>query len=62
MKMRVLSKSIKEFTKSYYLTRSKKIENLIKKIKSQPNIKHTLSGCLILKAKNHILIKKEKKS
>ena len=62
MKMRVFSKSIKEFTKSYYSPRSKKIINLIEKLENKKNIKFTLAGCIILREKAHIIIKKEKKN
>ena len=61
MKMRVFSKSLKEFTKSYYSTRSKKILNLIEQLEKNNNTKFTLAGCFIFKEKNHIIIKKEKK-
>ena len=62
MKIRVLSRSIKELTKSYYSTRSKKIINLVEQLETKANIKLTLAQCLILKEKDHIIIKKHKKS
>ena len=62
MKMKVLNKSIKEFTNSYYAPRSKKIINLIEHFAINKEAKLTLSGCIILKEKNHIIIKKEKKN
>ena len=62
MKMRVLNKSIKEFTKAYYSPRSKKTINLVKNLKVTKNVKFTLGGCFILKQKNHIIIEKEKKN
>ena len=62
MKIRVLSNSIKVLTKSYYSTRSKKIITLIKQLEIQPSAKLTLAGCSIFKEKNHIIIKKQKKS
>jgi tRNA(Ile)-lysidine synthase len=58
MKMRVLSKSIKELTKSYYSTRSKKVINLVEKLEIKNNTKFTLAGCFIFNEKNHIIIKK----
>ena len=61
MKIKVLSKSIKEFTNSYYSTRSKKIINLIERIQKKDIKKNTLSGCFIFKEKNHIIIQKEQK-
>ena len=62
MKMRVFSKSLKDFTNSYYSPRAKKMINLIEKLKTKKNTKFTLAGCFILKEKNHITIKKEKNS
>ena len=61
MKIRVLSKSIKEFTKSYYSIRSKKIINLAKQIDEKKNKELTLAGCFFLKKKNYIVIKSGKK-
>ena len=61
MKIKVLSKSIKEFTKSYYSIRSKKIINLVSQIEKKENKESTLAGCLILKKKNYIVIKSRKK-
>ena len=58
MKMKVLNESIKEFTKSYYSTRSKKIINLVQQLETKNNTKFTLAGCFIFKEKNHIIIKK----
>ena len=62
MKMRVLKKSIKDFTNSYYSPRSKKIFNLIDQIRAKKNPKLTLGGCIISREKNHIILKKEKKN
>ena len=62
MKMRVFSKSLKDFTNSCYSPRAKKMINLIEKLKTKKNTKFTLAGCFILKEKNHITIKKEKNS
>ena len=62
MKMRVFKKSIQDFTNTYYATRSKKILHLINQIKSTKKAKFTLGGCLILREKNHIILKKENKS
>ena len=61
IKIKLLSKSFKELTKTYYLIRSKKIINLIDQLETKADIKHTLAGCLIMKEKNHIIIKKYKK-
>ena len=62
MKMRVFTKSIKDFTNSYYSPRSKKIFNLIDQIGVKKNAKLTLGGCIIFREKNHIILKKEKKN
>jgi len=62
MKMRVFKKAIKDFTKSYYSIRSKKIFNLIDKIKVKKNAKLTLGGCIISREKNRIILKKEIKN
>ncbi len=62
MKMRVLNQSLKEFTKSYYSLRSVKIINLIDRLEASQNKKFTLAGCVVFKDKNHIIIKKDKKS
>ena len=62
MKMRVFKKSIQDFTDTYYAARSKKIFHLIHQIESTKNTKFTLGGCLILREKNHIILKKENKS
>jgi len=62
MKMRVFKKAIKDLTKAYYSTRSKKIFNLIDKIKVKKNAKLTLGGCIIYREKNHIILKKEIKN
>ena len=59
---RVLNKSIKSLIKSYYPPRSKKIENLVSKLNLKKDIKLTIGGCLILREKNEIIIKKEKKN
>ena len=47
------------FTKSYYPPRSKKIIDLIKRIKSKDFKKCTLAGCVIEKSRGLILIRKE---
>ena len=61
MKMRVFNKSLKEIKDSYYSPRSKKVINLVKQLETKKNAKFTLAGCIILKKKNQIIIKKEAK-
>jgi len=62
MKIGVLKKAIKDFTKNYYSPRSKKVINLINQIKAKKNTKFTLGGCIILREKNRIILKKEIKN
>ena len=62
MKVMVLKKTIKDFTQSYYATRSKKVINLINQIKAKKNVKFTLGGCIIFKEKKHIIFQKENKN
>ena len=61
IKIKLLSKSFKELTKTYYSIRSKKIINLINQLETKADLKLTLAGCLVIKEKNHIIIKKHKK-
>ena len=61
IKMRILMSSIMDLTDSYYSQRSKKIFNLIDKIKANKEKKFMLGGCLVLKDKNYIILTKEKK-
>ncbi len=58
IKMRILSKSIKDLANSYYLPRAKKILNLIKRIDSSIIFSQILGGCEILREKNRIILKK----
>ena len=62
MKMRVLKRSIQELNNSYYSSRSRKIVNLIDKIKLTKKMKTTLGGCIISTDKNHLIMEKEKKN
>jgi hypothetical protein len=59
MKMRVFKKSIVYLTNTYYSPRAKKIFNLISLIKVKKNVKFTLGGCIILKEKTRLCLKKE---
>ena len=58
MRMKVLGRSIKDISKSYYPPRSKKIENLVNNLNLNKNLKFSLGGCLIFKEKKQIIIKK----
>jgi tRNA(Ile)-lysidine synthase len=62
MKMRVFKKSIVDLTNTYYSPRAKKIFNLISLIKVKKNVKFTLGGCIILKEKTRLCLKKESKN
>ncbi len=63
MKIKILKKSIKDLTNSYYLTRTKKILNLVNYIETSNNeTKHSLGGCDIWVEKKHIILKKCKKN
>ena len=62
MKIRIIKNSIKNFTKSYYMLRSKKIINLIDNIEQKNSKKFTLGGCIIIKEKKHIILEKEIKT
>ena len=62
IKIKILSKAIKVISKSYYSTRSKKVVNLVDKIAKNNNVRLSLAGCLIIRLKKHIIIKKLKKS
>ena len=62
MKIRVLKRSIQNFTNAYYSPRSKKIINLIDQFQFNKKTKLTLGGCIIFKEKKHIILKKEIKN
>jgi tRNA(Ile)-lysidine synthase len=59
IQLRVLSTAIKNFTKTYYPPRSKKIKNLINLLTSAKQKKLTLSGCILEKSGKYLSIKKE---
>ena len=59
IQLKVLSKSMKDFSKSYYPPRSKKVLNLIKQLKLNKISKFTLSKCILQKSKDYLTIKKE---
>lgn len=58
---KIISYEIKNFIKSYYPPRSKKVQNLFNLVKKNAQIKLTLGGCIIEKSINLISIKREKK-
>ena len=62
IKVMVLKKTIRDFNKSYYSARTKKVINLINRIEESGNTKLTLGGCVILREKKHIILRKENKN
>ena len=59
VQLKILSKVIVVFSKSYYPPRSKKILNVINTLVSGEQKKMTLSGCIIEKYGNQLLVRKE---
>ena len=59
IKLKVLSYSIKNFSKSYYPPRSKKVLNLLKQLKMRKKSKFTLGGCLLDRTGNYLEITRE---
>jgi|TARA_B110000211_G_scaffold126357_1_gene145445 tRNA(Ile)-lysidine synthase len=62
IQIKIISKSIKNFSNSYYPPRSKKILNLINELKAKKQKKFTLGGCIIERSNKSIIIKKEAKN
>ncbi len=61
MKIKIFKKSIKDCSKSYYVPRTKKVQNLIDQIYAKKNSRLTLGGCLISRDQNQVIIEKEPK-
>jgi tRNA(Ile)-lysidine synthase len=59
IQLKIFSHAIRDFLKSYYPPRSKKIMNIIENLHSNKKHKFTLAGCLIEKSGSYILISKE---
>tara|TARA_B100001540_G_scaffold316110_1_gene345093 strand:+ start:1002 stop:2024 length:1023 start_codon:yes stop_codon:yes gene_type:complete len=59
VKLKVLSHEIKDFSKSYYPPRSKKVLYALKKVESLDRVKLTLGGCFLEKRGDFLSIKKE---
>ena len=59
IKLKLLSMVIKNFSKSYYPPRSKKVLNALKRLNSSKKTKLTLGGCLLEKSGNYLYITKE---
>ena len=60
IQLKVFSNCIRNFSKSYYPPRAKKIIYLLNRIKSDEKLKATLGGCVIQKIKDNLVISKEK--
>ena len=61
LKMHVINKSIKILRKNYYNPRSKKVDNLIKHLKTKKFTKSTLAGCIFQKEQDNLSLKVEKR-
>ena len=61
IKIRIINDSIRHIKKNYYNPRSRKVENLINKLKQKNFTKTTLGGCLFYRKNDKIWLKKEKK-
>ena len=59
IRLKTLSYAIKDFSKSYYPPRSKKILTVLNKLDSTKKAKLTLGGCFLEKSGNYLSIKKE---
>jgi len=59
VQIKVLSKVFKEFTKSYYPPRSKKIINLLHMLNNSTQKKFTLAGCILLKEGSNLRVERE---
>jgi tRNA(Ile)-lysidine synthase len=60
IQLKVFSNCIRNFSKSYYPPRAKKIINLLNRIKSDEKLKATLGGCVIQKINDNLVISREK--
>ena len=59
LRLKVLGLTIKNFSKSYYPPRSKKVLNILNRLKKGKKFKATLGGCLFEKKGNNLFIRKE---
>ena len=60
VKIALINQSIKRLKNNYYNPRSKKVENLIKKIENKNFKKSTLGGCIFILKKDNLCLKVEK--
>ena len=59
IQLKVMSYAIKNFSKSYYPPRSKKVLSLLSRLSESKNNKSTLGGCVIEKSGHFVSIRKE---
>ena len=59
IKLKILSSAIRDFSKSYYPPRSKKVFNVLKQFDSDRKTKLTLGGCFLEKSGDYLSIRKE---
>ena len=57
IQIKIISTSIKEISKSYYPPRSKKVLNLLNRLKFDK--KFTLGGCILIKTGDILSVKRE---
>ncbi len=60
IKIALINESVKRLKKNYYDLRSKKVENLIKKLDSREFKKTSLGGCVFFKKDENLCLKAEK--
>ena len=61
IKLRLINDSVKILKKNYYTLRSKKVNNLIKSMKTKKFKKHTLGGCIFYVKKDKLCLIVEKR-
>ena len=61
VKFKIINNIVRNRASSYYPPRSKKVSNLINRLKKSEFSKSTLGGCIIEKKESIIIISKESK-
>ena len=59
IKLKTLGLAIRDFSKTYYPPRSKKVLNALKRLNSPKRVKLTLAGCFLEKSGDYLSIRKE---
>ena len=59
IKLKTLGLAIRDFSKTYYPQRSKKVLNALKRLNSPKRVKLTLAGCFLEKSGDYLSIRKE---